>query len=141
MQLNFKRVSEQDLIAGMDRICSKRGISVTKDALMTIALRADGSVRDALSILEQCIAAGDKTLDRSLVLEYTGAAGEDFFLALTDAVIGGDAGKINLGLFHQVVHMNTLGGANFGSYNKLALIKKFGNSHDLLSPSLYFSTL
>jgi len=94
MQLNFKRVSEQDLIAGMDRICSKRGISVTKDALTTIALRADGSVRDALSILEQCIAAGDKTLDRSLVLEYAGAAGEDFFLALTDAVIGGDTGKI-----------------------------------------------
>ncbi len=93
MQLNFKRVTEAELAAGMERICAKRGIEVTQDALVTIASRADGSVRDALSILEQCIAAGDKKLDRSLVLEYTGAAGEDFFLALTGAVASGDIGK------------------------------------------------
>lgn len=93
MQLNFKRVTESELAAGMERICAKRGIEVTQDALVTIASRADGSVRDALSILEQCIAAGDKKLDRNLVLEYTGAAGEDFFLALTGAVASGDIGK------------------------------------------------
>ena len=93
MQLNFKRVTESELAAGMERICRKRGIEVTQDALVTIASRADGSVRDALSILEQCIAAGDKKLDRNLVLEYTGAAGEDFFLALTGAVASGDIGK------------------------------------------------
>lgn len=93
MQLNFKRVTESELAAGMERICAKRGIEVTQDALITIASRADGSVRDALSILEQCIAAGDKKLDRGLVLEYTGAAGEDFFLALTGAVASGDIGK------------------------------------------------
>ena len=93
MQLNFRRVTEEELAAGMQRICNKRGIEVTRDALMTIASRADGSVRDALSILEQCIAGGDTRLDRSLVLEYTGAAGEDFFLALTGAVAAGNIGK------------------------------------------------
>ena len=93
MELNFRRVTEEDLTVGMKRICDKRNIEVTDDALSTIAARANGSVRDALSILEQCIAAGDAKLDRSLVLEYTGAAGEDFFLALTDAVLSGDAGK------------------------------------------------
>jgi len=93
MQLNFRRVTEDELIEGMKRICDKRGISATGDALATIASRADGSVRDALSILEQCVAAGDKELNRAAVLEYTGAAGEDFFLALTGAVADGDAGK------------------------------------------------
>ena len=93
MQLNFRRVTEEELIEGMKRICNKRGIHATDDALATIASRADGSVRDALSILEQCTAAGDKELSRAAVLEYTGAAGSDFFLALTGAVIGGDAGK------------------------------------------------
>ena len=93
MQLNFRRVTEGELIEGMRRICGKRGISATEDALATIASRADGSVRDALSILEQCAAAGDKELSRASVLEYTGAAGEDFFLALTGAVIDGNAGK------------------------------------------------
>ena len=93
MQLNFKRVTEDELIAGMERICEKRGIAATRDALATIAARADGSVRDALSILEQCIAAGDSELTRASVLEYTGAAGEDFFIALTGAVIAHDAGR------------------------------------------------
>jgi DNA polymerase III gamma/tau subunit len=93
MQLNFRRVTEEELVEGMKRICSRRGIHATDDALSTIASRADGSVRDALSILEQCTAAGDKELNRAAVLEYTGAAGPDFFLALTGAVIAGDAGK------------------------------------------------
>lgn len=93
MQLNFRRVTEDELVEGMKRICGKRGITASDDALYTIASRADGSVRDALSILEQCTAAGDKELSRAAVLEYTGAAGSDFFLALTGAVIAGDAGK------------------------------------------------
>ena len=68
-------------------------MSMSRPAMSTIASRADGSVRDALSILEQCTAAGDNELSRAAVLEYTGAAGADFFLALTGAVIAGDAGK------------------------------------------------
>ncbi|MBR2674410.1 MAG: DNA polymerase III subunit gamma/tau [Mogibacterium sp.] len=94
MELNFRRVTEEELITGMRRICARRGLETREDALATIAARADGSVRDALSILEQCIAAGEPVLDRAAVLEYTGAAGEDFFLALTAAVLAGDAGKV-----------------------------------------------
>lgn len=93
MQLNFKRVSEEELVAGMQRICKKKGVDATEDALRTVASKADGSVRDALSILEQCMAGGDKSLDKNMVLEYTGAAGEDFYLALTGAVHDGDLGK------------------------------------------------
>ena len=93
MELNFKRVSEDDLIEGMEKICQKKGVGVTRDALVTIAGKADGSVRDALSILEQCMAAGDANIDRNLVLEYIGSAGEEFFLELTDAVYSGEIGR------------------------------------------------
>lgn len=93
MQLNFKRVSEDELVAGMKRICEKKDVEVTDEALCTIARKADGSVRDALSILEQCMAAGDSKLDKDLVLEYTGSAGEDFYFALTETIISNDLGK------------------------------------------------
>ncbi len=93
MQLNFKRVSEDELAEGMHRICSKNGVEITAEALGTIAQKADGSVRDALTILEQCMAAGDKFIDKELVLEYLGCAGEDFYLGLTDAVANGDLGQ------------------------------------------------
>lgn len=93
MQLNFKRVSEQELVEGMARICKNKGVNITTDALGTIASKADGSVRDALSILEQCMAAGDTNIDKALVLEYTGSEGEDFFLGLTDAVSQANLGE------------------------------------------------
>ena len=51
-----------------------------------IARSSDGSVRDALSTLEQCISAGDDPVTEELVTEYTGNAGRDFYLGLTENV-------------------------------------------------------
>ena len=92
LTLNFRHVSENDLLDGMRRICQKKAINIEEDALAVIARKADGSVRDALSLLEQCINAGDELITRELVLEYTGGAGDEFYLQLTDAIRTGDAG-------------------------------------------------
>ena len=58
MRLDFKRVPEAVIIRGMKDICEKKGINVSEDALRIIAANADGSVRDGLSILDQCISEG-----------------------------------------------------------------------------------
>ena len=92
LTLNFRHVSENDLLDGMRRICQKKAINIEEDALAVIARKADGSVRDALSLLEQCINAGDELITRELVLEYTGGAGDDFYIELTDAIRTGEAG-------------------------------------------------
>lgn len=92
LTLNFRHVSENDLLEGMRRICQKKVINIEEDALAVIARKADGSVRDALSLLEQCINAGDELITRELVLEYTGGAGDDFYIELTDAIMTGEAG-------------------------------------------------
>ena len=92
LTLNFRHVSENDLLDGMRRICQKKAINIEEDALAVIARKADGSVRDALSLLEQCINAGDELITRELVLEYTGGAGDDFCIELTDAIRAGEAG-------------------------------------------------
>ncbi|NLY82002.1 MAG: DNA polymerase III subunit gamma/tau [Clostridiales bacterium] len=87
--MNFRRVSENDLVSGMSKICEKKGKNITKDALRVLAANADGSVRDGLSLLEQCINASGDTISRDLVLEYIGTAGDEFFINLTDAVYDG----------------------------------------------------
>lgn len=92
LTLNFRHVSENDLLDGMRRICQKKAINIEEDALAVIARKADGSVRDALSLLEQCINAGDELITRELVLEYMGGAGDDFYIELTDAIRTGEAG-------------------------------------------------
>ncbi len=86
MRLDFKRVPENTLISGMAEICRKKGINVSEGALRIIAANADGSVRDGLSILDQCISGGDTEVDAADVLEFLGASGEETFVELTDMV-------------------------------------------------------
>ena len=87
MRLDFRRVSEDDLIEGMKRICRRKQVNITRDALALVAQKADGSVRDGLSILEQCISGGDALVDLETVEDYLGSAGMDFYLGLTQNVI------------------------------------------------------
>lgn len=86
MRLDFKRVPEETLIKGMADICDQRGIQVSEGALRLIAANADGSVRDGLSILDQCISGGQSRVERADVLEFLGTAGEEVFLELTDKI-------------------------------------------------------
>ncbi len=86
MRLDFRRVPEAVLIKGMADICAKRSIDVSEDALRIIAANADGSVRDGLSILDQCIAGGENIVGAKDVLEFLGASGEETFTELTELV-------------------------------------------------------
>ena len=87
MRLDFKRVPEDVLAKGMAKICEQKEIEVSQGALRLIAANADGSVRDGLSILDQCISGGQRKVEREDVLEFLGTAGEEVFLELTEKVL------------------------------------------------------
>ena len=86
MRLDFKRVPQAVLEEDMRNICSERGVSIDDDALKLLAVNADGSVRDGLSILDQVLASGDEHITREEVLDYLGTVGDEFFIELTDLV-------------------------------------------------------
>ncbi|EHO86182.1 hypothetical protein HMPREF0380_00474 [Eubacterium infirmum F0142] len=90
MRFNFRRVSETQLAGQMKAICEKRGVEITDGALKLLAANADGSVRDGLSLLDQCLAGCDKILDRETVLDFLGTVSEGFFLELTEKVCVSD---------------------------------------------------
>ena len=87
MRLDFRRVSEKTIADNMRMICEARGLEADEAALALIAVNADGSVRDSLSILEQCISTGDKRITRDDVAEMLGTAGEEVMIELTDLVM------------------------------------------------------
>lgn len=87
MRLDFKRVPVDVLAAHMADICKQKGVEITEDALRLLAGNADGSVRDSLSILEQCLSSGEPKLTRDIVLDFLGTAPIDFFLELTEKVM------------------------------------------------------
>lgn len=134
MTLNFRRVSEKDLVKGMKRICEKYDVSPKEEALNTIARKADGSVRDALSILEQCIETGEKNFTEEEVYYYTESLGTEFYLELTEAVIDGDISsaivKINDMLLSGKDAKEML--SDFLTYLRNLLVAKCTNNAEVL---------
>ena len=91
LRLDFRRIPDVKIAEHMKKICDERGIEITQDALRLLASNADGSVRDGLSLLDQCLSGGGSRLDRDTVLEYLGTVADDFFIKLTDLIRTGDA--------------------------------------------------
>ncbi len=58
---DFKRLPLQRLLVHLKDICKKEGVQIHEDALLLLAREAEGSVRDALSLLDQAISSGIKT--------------------------------------------------------------------------------
>ena len=90
LRLDFRRVPEMKIREKLCSVCEELGVAYEESALSLIAANGDGSVRDALSILEQCIPAGEKELLRSDVVEILGTAGEDVLLEITDMLVARD---------------------------------------------------
>lgn len=87
LRLDFRRVAEKSLKEGIHRICGELGVVMEDDAAGVIAAAADGSVRDCLSILDQCTAAGAGRVTRQDVLEVLGTPGEEIFVEWTDMIL------------------------------------------------------
>ena len=102
LRLDFKRISEKEMIKSMKSICAELNVEATESALALIAANSDGSVRDSLSILDQCIAHGNSVVNRDNVVEMLGTAGEAVFIELTDYVFNRETAKA-LGLVEKVL--------------------------------------
>ena len=84
---DFHRISLETITDRLEEIVNREGAKATRDALRFIARTADGSMRDALSILDECMSAcvGNE-LDRESVLKTIGAVSVDIFISLLKAV-------------------------------------------------------
>ncbi len=92
-RFDFRRISEQEIIERMAYICKNMHIEMESSALALIAKNAEGSVRDALSILDQCLAMGGGIVIREAVVDVLGTADDEFMLALTDSIAERDTLK------------------------------------------------
>jgi DNA polymerase-3 subunit gamma/tau len=91
LRLDFRRVPAAVIGRGMRDICDRMGVAATDEALALLASNADGSVRDGLSLLDQCVSSGEKAITRDTVLDLLGSPGEEGLLELTRLTASGDA--------------------------------------------------
>ncbi len=87
----FRRIPVETMIERMRTIAAAEGITIDDGALGALAYRADGGLRDALTMLEQVAAFGAGTVDVATVDAAFGHTGRAFALLLRDASLDGDA--------------------------------------------------
>jgi len=87
-RFDFKRIPPQAIVDRVLSIAKKEKIDVDKKAALIIARAADGSLRDALVVLDQMIAFSGKKVSAEDVVELLGMVKGDRIIALADAVIG-----------------------------------------------------
>ena len=89
-RFDFGRIRPEDIAARIHYVAGQEGLTVTDEAAMLLARLADGALRDALSLLDQCASVSHEiTLDT--VTQVTGMAGQETLCELTACVARQDA--------------------------------------------------
>lgn len=99
----FHRISVEDIKQHLLHIAKASNLPLTEDAADLIAVRADGGLRDALSLLDQCSSATEsKTLDAAEVYDLLGLTGKDQIIQLSHHIFQGKSSE-TLTLFYDIL--------------------------------------
>lgn len=99
---DFKRISVEVTIAALKAICVKENLKIDDAALFAIAKAAQGSMRDALSVLDQLSALGVEGINSKDVYSMLGIVETELLFNLTDALIAKDC-VLSLTVFNDIV--------------------------------------
>ena len=100
---DFRRIDQETMIARMRELTERENVEAEDRALRFVARSADGSMRDALSLLDQCMAFYmGETLTYEKALSALGAVDTDVFGELLGEIIAGNAGRAVL-IFEKII--------------------------------------
>ena len=85
---DFRRMEINDIIKQLSFIAKRENITIEEEALVTIAKKADGSMRDSESIFDQVVAFCGKDIKYSDMAESLNLIDVDFFFRISDAIAG-----------------------------------------------------
>ncbi|OIR07214.1 DNA polymerase III subunit tau [mine drainage metagenome] len=94
LQFNLKQMPANQIVAHLTNILVAEGVSAEPAALKQLARAAAGSMRDALSLLDQAIAHGAGRVDAAEVRDMLGTVGDDYLYGILDALVAGDVAAL-----------------------------------------------
>ncbi len=137
-QFDFRRITNGDISARMQSILEADGFFAEPAALSLIAELGDGSMRDALSVLDKCVGAVDQTLTYDDVVKIVGIADNEALFSLSRAIAAGDT-KASLEQLDEIIEKGkelSLFADQFMKYLRDVLVVKVtGNAKTFLNTS------
>ena len=135
-RFDFHRLTVPEIIGYMQYILKAAGAQVEPDGLRIIARAADGGMRDALSLLDQCLSFCGEKVTAQDVQSVLGIMDEDFLFDMADKLLTGDARGALLALdevVRQGRDMAVFAGDLAGHMRSLLLAKACGDCADILA--------
>lgn len=99
---DFSRIEVADIVAHLQNIADKEGISTEHEALRIIAQKSDGCMRDALSLFDQMVSFTQGELTYSKVIESLNVLDYEYYFRITDYILTGEVAR-SLLLFNEVI--------------------------------------
>jgi len=123
---DFNRIKIVDIANHLAWVAKQEGVTVEQDALHVIAEKADGALRDALSIFDQVVSFCDDNITYDAVIKNLNILDYDYYFRITENILKGDIHK-SLIVFDEVLE-NGFDGHNFaiglGSHLRNLLVCK-----------------
>jgi DNA polymerase-3 subunit gamma/tau len=131
---DFKRITVKDAAAYLKYIAEKQGIETEEDALHIIAQKADGAMRDALSIFDRVVSFSGKKLTRKAVTENLNVLDYETFITATKLILEHNIPDLLL-LFNKTLALGFDGHhfiVGLASHFRDLMVCRFKDTHELL---------
>ena len=99
---DFNRIKVDDIVAYLEFISKEESIEYEVDAYNVIALKADGAMRDALSIFDQIVSFSGKSIKYEDVIRNLNILDYDYYFRITEACLGAEVGE-SLMIFNEIL--------------------------------------
>lgn len=93
---DFRRIQIPAMVGHLENICGQEGIQAERDALHIIAQKADGALRDSLSIFDRMVAFSGKNITYTDVIANLNVLDYDYYFKVVDALLLEDVSKVML---------------------------------------------
>ena len=100
---DFNRITVQDIVAHLQSIAAQEGITVAEEALNVVAQKADGGLRDALSIFDQLVAFCGNNITYEQTIAVLNVLNSDYYFSLVESALRHDVTSALL-LFNDVLN-------------------------------------
>jgi DNA polymerase III subunit gamma/tau len=134
---DFARITIDDIIHQLSYVAKQEGIEADPNALHIIAQKADGAMRDALSIFDQLVSFSGNSITYSQVIESLNVLDYDYYFRITDLILSSETSDMLL-LINEIL-LKGFDGADFitgfGEHLRSLLVSKFPSTIKLIEVS------